>query len=98
MLCCSKQYADTYEEAQANYYSPDVLHYLCNRKVNSVQAPGLTRNNVELRAQLYKVAQFASNKKVMEMQKCFVVFMICSSGLRALGMTNTIVEDGFMLK
>lgn len=61
---CSKQYADTYEEAEANYYSPDVITHLCNRKANSAQVPGLNRSKVELRAQLYNVTQIAAHKKV----------------------------------
>ena len=61
----SKQFADTYEEAQSNYLTREVLQYLCNRPPEATQ-DDVNRSEVELRARLYTVGVQKNDKKALE--------------------------------
>ena len=75
---CSKQFADTYEEAQSNYLTREVLQYLCNRPPSAAQ-DDMNRSAVELRARLYTVGHLKHNKKASPSFKCPIGFVYSRS-------------------
>ena len=62
-MAFSKQYADTYEEAPGNVYSPGVQDLLFQTKVNGVNNHE-ARPPLHLQAQVCRVSQFGDNQKV----------------------------------